>query len=153
MNKRLMAVLFLLFLPVTYAKESTQGLGINSPKDALQSLQIDAFGSVSLANLLADITGGRVYRDRSGYAQGYVAIASQNDYGHYGSIDFEFKPPYDFTRADVLAQAKTMPGVKVTESGSRVYLRWQYQLFRCAVDFDEDPQYPLFQFICHYSEK
>lgn len=147
------ATLALLSAHVATAKESVEGMAIKSPKDALLLVSSDSFGSVSLAALAKDIRGDVVYRGRAKYSTGEVTIQSQNDYGHYGEVGFEFKPPHNFSKEDVIAQASKVKDVKVTESGTRVYLRWQSGIFKCSLDFDTDPKFPLFQYICHYAEK
>lgn len=152
MKKTLIAVCCLILTsPMAHAEQSTSSLSIESPKDALSVVGIDSFGGVSLESLINDIKSDVVYRDKTEYSTGYVAIESQNSYGHFGGVDFEFEPPYDFNGEDVIAHAKSMEGVKVTESGTRVYLRWSSNEFDCALDYDADEKYPLFQFLCHYA--
>jgi len=153
MNKLLITSVVLLSTQNTFAKESTAGLNINSPKEALQLISTDSFGKISLKSLIGDIKGDEVYRERTKYSSGQISIQSQNDYGHYGNIEFEFKPPHNVTKQDVIVQSAQIKGVKVTDSGSRVYLRWQSNDFKCSLDFDSDAKYPLFQYLCNYSEK
>jgi len=138
---------------VAQAKQSTSSLSIKSPKDALSIVGTDKYGEISLKSLINDIKTDVVYRDKTKYSTGYVAIESQNSYGHFGGVDFEFKPPYDFKKEDVISHAKSIEGVKITDSGTRVYLRWKSNEFKCSLDFDSDEKYPLFQYLCHYAGK
>ena len=154
MKKRLVTTCCLVVLAqLAQADQSTKGLAIKSPKDALAAIGTDGLGAISLKSLIGDIKSDVVYREKTNYAAGYVAIESQNSYGHFGGVDFEFNPPFDFKKEDVIAQAKNIEGAKVTDNGSRVYLRWTSAEFKCAVDFDADEKYPLFQYLCHYEGK
>ncbi|MDR7335828.1 hypothetical protein [Roseateles asaccharophilus] len=147
------ATLALLSAHAATAKESVEGMAINSPKDALLLVSTDSFGPVSLAALAKDINGNVVYRGRAKYSTGEVTIQSQNDVGHYGEVGFEFKPPHNLSKEDVIAQGRKIKDAKVSERDTRVYLRWQSGIFSCMLDFDADPKFPLFQYICHYAGK
>ena len=149
-NVLITACCLLLSSQVTLAEQSTSNLVIDSPKDALSLVGTDNLGTVSLASLISDIKGDVVYREKTKYSTGVVSVESQNSYGHFGGVDFEFDPPYDFTKDDVIAHAETMQDVKVSDIGTRVYLRWQSNEFDCALDYDADEEYPLFQYLCHY---
>lgn len=153
MRNLLVATLVLVSAQNVNAKESTEGLNINNPKDALSLISADKLGAISLESFINDIRNDIVYSEKTKYSTGYIAIQSQNDYGHYGDVDFEFKPPFSITKEDVISQAKNIKNVKITDKGTRVYLRWESNDFKCSLDFDSDQKYPLFQYLCHYSEK
>jgi len=151
--KNVLITAYCLFLSsqIALAEQSTSNLIIDSPKDALSLVGTDNLGTVSLESLIHDIKEDVVYREKTTYSTGYVSVESQNSYGHFGGVDFEFEPPYDFTKEDVISHAQSMQGVKVTDSGTRVYLRWSSNEFDCSLDYDADEEYPLFQYLCHYS--
>jgi hypothetical protein len=132
------------------AKESSAGLNIKSPKDALALISQDSFGSISLQNLFKDITGNVVYRERTNYSTGYVEVVSQNTVGHFGSVDFSFKPPYDFGQQDVLALATRIPGAKVSNENSTVNVSWSSNQFKCMVAFHMSGQASFFEYLCDY---
>ncbi|HEY0954119.1 MAG TPA: hypothetical protein VGE36_05130 [Roseateles sp.] len=147
------AALALLSASVATAKESVEGMAIHSPKDALMLVSTDSFGSISLDALAKDIKGDVVYGGRAKYSTGVVTIRSQNDIGHYGEVMFDFKPPHNFTKEDVVAQGRKIKDAKLSERDSLVRVSWQSGIFRCWLDFDSDPKYPLFTYLCHYAEK
>ena len=136
---------------VAIAEQSSSNLSINSPADALAMLGTDQFGDISLNSLISDIKGDVVYQEKTSYSTGYVSVESQNSYGHFGGVDFEFKPPYNFTKADVLEQAQRIDGVKIYEKDTRVSLRWNSNEFDCSLNFDSDEKYPSFIYLCHYA--
>lgn len=151
MLKAFMAVACVaLALQSAEAKESSAGLNIKSPKDALALISQDSFGSISLQKLIADITGNAVYRERTNYSTGYVEVVSQNTVGHFGSVDFGFKPPYDFGQEDVLALATRIPGAKVSTEHSIVIVSWTSNQFKCNVMFHASTQTSFFDYLCDY---
>lgn len=136
-----------------YARESIDQLRIDSPKAALLLISKDHFGDVSLAGLMSDIQSNEVYKNGQKYPQGRVAIESQNDYGHYGSVDFEFKAPFNFTRQELITHISAVSGDSPGDVSGITSFRWKSNGFNCLVDFDDSPEYPLFQYLCHYAGK
>jgi hypothetical protein len=132
------------------ADESSAGLNIKSPRDALALISQDSFGSISLQRLIKDITGNVVYRERTNYSTGYVEVVSQNTVGHFGSVDFGFKAPYDFGPQEVLALASRIPGAKVSTENSIVSLSWISDQFKCMVMFHTSAQASFFEYLCDY---
>ena len=155
MKSMLAALVLALHLFPANAAENVKDLAINSPKDALLLIGKDHFGTVSFEQLMADILGDVVYKQKQKYATGYVAVESQNDHGHYGSLDFEFKPPYDFTMAEAEAHLSSIEGVKTSNYDGIVTYSWQSHGFKCSLDVkvadDEDGE-AIFQFLVHFAK-
>lgn len=145
------ATLLCLLTSNAYAEESINRLAINSPKEALLLIGTDHFGDVSLQRLMSDIKSDVVYKSTQSYPQGRVSIESQNDYGHYGSVDFEFKPPFDFTRQELIAHLSKVSGNPPGDLMGATSFRWKSNGFNCSLDFDDRAEQPLFQYLCHHA--
>lgn len=156
--KRISIVLLVLALSATSgsAQQSISSLGITSAKDALQMLRKDSFGSVRLSGLLADIQGDKVYSNRSNYGSGYVEIESDNDPRHFGSINFDFsreKPDFNVTVDEVRSHMSRMGVEAEEETADSASFRWKSNEFSCLVDVIVQPDYKLFQYMCHFVEE
>lgn len=149
MKKITFASILILGTSGVIAKQDAKTLTITSPKSAMQLIQTETFGSISLKSLSDDITNGIAYKSKAKFPQGYVAIESQNDYGHYGSLDFEFKPPFDFSKKEIDEHFNALNGVKKSVWDDTISYTWKSYGFNCEVSYRETKGNELFQYLCH----